>query len=94
MHGNKVKERLEACVQGRNRNSIVSLCGALSNVPKCGESVKGLFKRQSTGMRSCLDRVCTDMFWTRTFVQKRGKNSCACMLVRFGLEFFTSELAS
>ena len=94
MRGNEVKECLEACVQGRNRNSIVSLCGALSNVPKCGESVRRLFKRQSAGMRSCLDRVSTDVLWTCTFVQQRGKNSCACVLVSFGQELFTSELAS
>ena len=89
-----MKECLEACVQGRNRNSIVSLCGTLSNVPKFGESARRLFKRQSAGMRSYLDRVRTDVLWTCAFVQQRGKNSCACTLVRFGLALFTSELAS
>ena len=94
MRENQVKECLKACVQGRDRDSIVSLCGALSNVPKCGESVRRLFKRQSAGMRSYLDSVRTDLLWKCAFLQQRGNNSRACMLVRFGLELFTSELAS
>ena len=72
----------------------MSLHGAGFNMCKCGGSVRRLFKRQSAGMRSCLNRVHTDVLWTCAFVQLRGKNSCACTLVRFGLALFTSELAS